>query len=146
MVNCNSKLAGILVDTMKSKKTFISTRLVCMLYYKTYATFTYKKEYLVCHLHEEARYESLANVGVVLLWGELCTASGQGESVHNSRELLSDIISTEYYITCWLKKVILTEVSFHFQVKKRLEKLIIQISFRFALLIYPLGILYLWWL
>ena len=61
--------------------------------------------YLVGYLHEEARDDRLANARVVLLRGKLGAASGQGESVHDSRQLLSYIIGTKIqFIADNLKK------------------------------------------
>lgn len=51
--------------------------------------------YLVSDLHEETRDKGLSNVGIVLLRGELGTSSGKGKSVHDSGQLLTDIIGTE---------------------------------------------------
>ena len=58
-----------------------------------------KYAYLVCNLHEESRNKSLSNVGIVLLWSEFGTSSRKSKSVHNSRELLTNIIGTKCIIT-----------------------------------------------
>ena len=50
---------------------------------------------LVGDLHKESRNKSFSNIWIVLFGSEFSTSSWQSKSVHDTWQLLSDIISTE---------------------------------------------------
>ena len=52
---------------------------------------------LVGDLHKESRNKSFSNIWIVLFGSEFSTSPWQSKSVHDTWQLLSDIISTEFY-------------------------------------------------
>ena len=54
--------------------------------------FAIPKIVISVHLHEESRTEGFPNVHVVVFAGEVCAGSLQVESVHDSAQLLSDVV------------------------------------------------------